>query len=81
MKDHLGHGSNPGAHSHKISALPRGMVVEKHVSGVGRTAAGQIDKRVGNVWQKVTSGKRRAVAERLAQLTRVDNPNALVRVR
>lgn len=81
MKDALGHGSNPGTHSHKISSIPRRLTVEKMVTSAGRTPSGQRDKRVGTVWQKVATGKRRAVAERLAQLARVDNPNSLVRIR
>jgi len=36
---------------------------------------------VGRVWIKVAAGKRRAVAERLAQYARVDDADALVRVR
>jgi hypothetical protein len=36
---------------------------------------------VKQVWQKVSGGKRRAVAERIAQHQRVDNPNSVIRVR
>lgn len=53
--------------------------VEKHVGAV-KTAAGQRVTNT-NVWQKVASRKRRAVAERIAQFNRVDNPNNLMRVR
>lgn len=84
MKDALGHGSNGsgvGTHAQRIDALPRGVGVAKNDFKAARTAAGQVDKRVGQVWQKVVGGKRQAVAERLAQLQRVDNPNSIVRVR
>lgn len=80
MKDALGHGSNgSGAHSGKIETLPRHVRVEQYV-GPARTAAGQ---RVVNtsVWQRVSGTKRTAVAERIAQLQRVDNPNARTRFR
>lgn len=78
MKDALGHGSN-GLHSGGINAIPSRARVERY-AGPARTASGQ---RVANtsVWQKVTNVKRRAVAERIAQLQRVDNPNSRVRIR
>lgn len=76
MKDALGHGSNPkGTHASRIDSLPRGLRVEKH--RYEKTGA----KSVGQVWQKLAPPKRRAVAERLAQLARIDNPNHLIRVR
>lgn len=82
MKDALGHGSNGvGSHAEPINRLPRGVGVVKNDFKAARTAAGQVDKRVGQVWQKTTGGKRTAVAERLAQLQRIDNPNSIVRVR
>lgn len=82
MKDALGHGSNGvGTHAQRIDALPRGVGVAKNDFKAARTAAGQVDKRVGQVWQKVVGGKRQAVAERLAQLQRIDNPNSLVRIK
>jgi len=37
--------------------------------------------KVGRVWIKVASGRRRAVAARIAQFARIDDRNALVRVR
>ena len=37
--------------------------------------------KVGRVWIKVASGRRRAVAERIAQFARIDDRNALVQVR
>lgn len=82
MKDALGHGSDGvGLHAQPIHRLPRGLGVAKTDFKAARTAAGQVDKRVGQVWQKVTGGKRRAVAERVAQLQRIDNPNSIVRVK
>lgn len=85
MKDALGHGSNQrgdvAAHSQAINKLPRGLRVEKQITTPVRTAAGQIRHDVGSVWQKVATGKRRAVAERIAQLSRVDNPDSRIRVR
>lgn len=82
MKDALGHGSNPhGTHAEAIRKLPRGMTVSKNDFKPVRTAAGQIDTRIKQVWQKVAAPKRRATAERIAMLQRVDNPNAIVRVR
>jgi hypothetical protein len=78
MKDPLGHGSNGrGA----FNAPTHQLKVEKHIAFSARTAAGQRVTTTGNVWQKVVSGKRRAVAERIAQNTRVDNPNSLVRIK
>ena len=81
MKDALGHGSNgnAGVHAAPIKSLPRGMRVEKQMATV-RTAAGQRVTNV-NAWQKVASGRRQAVAERIAQNMRVDNPNSRIRVR
>lgn len=81
MKDAMGHGSNSkGTHSSGISRLPR-LRVEKQIAAFGRTAAGQRNTSVGAVWQKVAGGKRRAVAERIAQYARIDNPDARVRIR
>jgi hypothetical protein len=78
MKDPLGHGSNGrGA----FKAPTHGYKVEKHIAFGTRTAAGQRVTTSGNVWGKVATGKRRAVAERIAQNARVDNPNSLVRIR
>jgi hypothetical protein len=78
MKDPLGHGSNGrGAFRPALHQLK----VEKHIAFHGRTAAGQAVTTTGNIWQKVASGKRRAVAERIAQNARVDNPNALIRIK
>ena len=78
MKDPLGHGSDGrGA----FKAPTHQLKVEKHVAFHGQTAAGQVVTTTGNIWQKVASGKRRAVAEKLAQFQRVDNPNARVRIR
>jgi hypothetical protein len=37
--------------------------------------------KVGRVWQTIARHKRRAVAERLAQYARVDDADALVRIR
>ena len=37
--------------------------------------------KVGRVWIKVASARRRAVSERIAQFARIDDCNALVRVR
>jgi hypothetical protein len=82
MKDAQGHGSNPhGSHAEAIRKLPRGMSVQRNDFKPVRTAAGQVDTRVKQVWQKVSGGKRRAVAERIAQHQRVDNPNSVIRVR
>lgn len=81
MKDARGHGSNgKGLHAQAVNSLPRGLRVEKQ-GAAARTAAGQRVTTVGNVWQKVASGKRQAVAERIAQNMRVDNPNSRIRVR
>jgi hypothetical protein len=82
MKDALGHGSNGynGAHAQAMNKLPTLMRVQKEM-GLLRTAAGQRDTRGGTVWENVTTPKRRAVAERQAQLQRVDNPNARIRLR
>ena len=80
MKDALGHGSNGGTHSARIRDLPRGLHVEKQAP-LARTAAGQRVTSVGNVWQKVSTNKRQAVAERIAQNMRVDNPNSRIRIR
>jgi hypothetical protein len=84
MKDALGHGSEPRgimtAHQTGVRKAV-GLKVERHVAFGGVTAAGQRVTTTGNIWQKVAAGKRRAVAERIAQNTRVDNPNSIVRVR
>ncbi len=79
MKDPLGHGSD-GRGAFKSPGTAQ-IKVEKHVAFHGTTAAGQKVTTTGNIWQKVSSGKRRAVAEKIAQGTRVDNPNSLVRLR
>lgn len=86
MKDAQGHGSDP--HGLKVvhqtgvrRAVGPKLKVEKHVAYAGRTAAGQRVTTTGNVWQKVSSPKRRAVAERIAMNVRVDNPNSLIRIR
>jgi len=77
MKDPLGHGSNGrGA----FKAPTHQFMVEKHIAFHGQTAAGQKVTTTGNIWQKVGGG-RRAVAEKLAQFARVDNPNSRVRIR
>lgn len=86
MKDALGHGSNGnggnvGAHAQAINKLPGGMAVQRNDFQQARTAQGQVDTRIKQVWQNVAKGKRQAVAERIAQHQRVDNPNSLVRVR
>lgn len=83
MKDALGHGSDGhGVHGAELlRRLPRGMSVQRNDLKSARTAAGQIDTRVKQIWQKVAAPKRRAVAERIAQYQRVDNPNSIVRVR
>jgi hypothetical protein len=84
MKDALGHGSNPhGAHAEAINRLPRSgkLTVSKNDFKQARTAQGQVDTRIKQVWQKVSGPKRRAVAERIAQHQRVDNPNSLMRLR
>lgn len=84
MKDAQGHGSDPHgltvAHQTAVRKAV-GMKVDKHVAYVGRTAAGQRVVTTGNVWQKIAGPKRRAVAERIAQNARVDNPNSLIRIR
>lgn len=78
MKDPLGHGSNgkgafgPAKHQFKV---------EKHIAFHGLTAAGQKVTTTGNIWQKVGVSRRRAVAEKLAQFERVDNPNSRVRIK
>ena len=77
MKDPLGHGSNgrgafkPAAHQFQV---------EKHIGFHALTAAGQKVTTTGNVWAKVGGG-RRAVAEKIAQFQRIDNPNARMRIR
>jgi len=77
VKDPLGHGSNGrGA----FKSPKHQFKVEKHIAFHGTTAAGQKVTTTGNVWQKVGSG-RRAVAEKIAQFARVDNPNSRVRIR
>lgn len=87
MKDPLGHGSNgkgafgKAAHQAGVHAAVRGYRVDKHIAFVGRTAAGQKITTTGNVWQKVASGKRRAVAEKIAMGARIDNPNSLIRIK
>jgi hypothetical protein len=84
MKDALGHGSNAkgvGAHAEPINKLPRGVGVQRNDFKQARTAAGQVDTRIKQVWNKVAQGKRTAVAERVAQLSRVDHKNSLFRVR
>lgn len=82
MKDALGHGSNPrGTHAEGIAKLRKRLSVEGLVSYAGRTAAGQRVTNVGAVWKKIASGKRRAVAERIAQNARVDNPDMRIRIR
>lgn len=82
MKDAKGHGSNPhGAHAQAIHRLPRGLSVQRNDFKQARTAQGQVDTRVKQIWQKVSGGKRRAVAERIAQHQRTDYPNSIIRVR
>ena len=79
MKDAKGHGSDPHglsyAHQTGVRKAVGGLKVEKHVAYGGRTAAGQRVVTTGNVWQKVSGPKRRAVAERIAMHARIDNPN------
>lgn len=78
MKDPLGHGSDGrGA----FKAPTHQLKVEKHIAFHGMTAAGQKVLTTGNIWQKVSSGKRRAVAESIARGQRIDNPNSLVRIK
>lgn len=78
MKDPLGHGSNGrGAFKSPTHQLK----VERHIAFNGKTAAGQKVTTTGNVWQKVASGKRRAVAEKIAMGARIDNPNSMIRIR
>lgn len=78
MKDPLGHGSDGrGAFRSPTHQLK----VEKHIAFHGQTAAGQKVTTSGNIWQKVASNKRRAVAERIAQGARIDNPNSIIRIR
>ncbi len=77
MKDPLGHGSNGrGAFRGPGTAQ---IKVEKHIAFHGQTAAGQKVTTTGNVWQKIGTSRRRAVAEKLAQFARVDDKNALTR--
>jgi hypothetical protein len=79
MKDPLGHGSDGrGAFKSPGSAQYK---VEKLRAGLARTAAGQVNHAVGNVWQKVGASTRQAVAEKLAQFARVDDKNARVRIK
>ncbi len=84
MKDAQGHGSEPRgitqAHQSGVRKAV-GLKVEKHAAFGVRTAAGQRVTTSGNVWAKVASGKRRAVAEKIAMGARIDNPNSLVRIR
>lgn len=78
MKDPLGHGSDgKGAFKQPTHQLK----VEKHIAFSGRTAAGQKVTTTGNIWQRVSSGKRRAVAESIARGARIDNPNSMVRIK
>jgi hypothetical protein len=78
MKDPLGHGSNGrGA----FKAPKHQFKVERHIAFHGETAAGQKVTTTGNIWEKVASGKRRAVAEKIAMGARIDNPNARVRIK
>jgi len=78
MKDPLGHGSNGrGA----FKAPKHQYKVERHIAFHGQTAAGQKVTTSGNVWGKVGASTRRAVAEKIAQFTRVDDKNARVRIR
>jgi hypothetical protein len=78
MKDPLGHGSDGkgafGRAAHQFK-------VEKHIGFHGLTAAGQKVTTTGNIWSKVGASRRQAVAEKLAQFTRVDDKNARVRIR
>lgn len=79
MKDPLGHGSN-GRGAFKQNPAHQ-LKVEKHIAFHGQTAAGQAVTTTGNIWQKIASGKRRAVAEKIAQNARIDNPNTLIRIK
>lgn len=74
---------NKGVHSQGIlSTIPNKYAAQLHAAFTGRTAAGQVNTNVGNVWQKVgKSGGSRARAESVARGLRVDNPDRLVRVR
>jgi hypothetical protein len=78
MKDPLGHGSNGrgafGAAKHQFK-------VEKHIAFGGRTAAGQKVTTTGNIWAKVGTSRRQAVAEKLAQFARTDDHNARMRIK
>lgn len=78
MKDPLGHGSD-GRGAFKKPA--HGLRVEKHIAFAGKTAAGQKVTTTGNVWERVSGPKRRAVAEKIAMGARVDNPNSMVRLK
>lgn len=78
MKDPLGHGSN-GRGAFKSAAHQ--FKVEKHIAFHGQTAAGQKVTTTGNIYQKIGSSNRRAVAEKIAQFARVDDKNALTRIK
>lgn len=88
MKDALGHGSNARdgdaaqalASGNKSAPVPvkPGMRVEVQRSFNGAPGGA---KSIGQVWQKVGTWKRRAVAEQMARYQRIDNPNSRVRIR
>lgn len=54
--------------------------VQKLVAPKGRTAAGQADKRIGEVWETIGTYKNRAVAERTWKHAQIDNPNGRIRL-
>lgn len=54
--------------------------VQKLVPVPIKTAAGQTDKRIGAVWETIATKKNKAVAERVAQHARVDNPDRQIRI-
>lgn len=54
--------------------------VQKLVRVRGRTAAGQVNKAIGAVWETIAVKANKAVAERIANHARIDNPNAQIRV-
>jgi hypothetical protein len=54
--------------------------VQKLVKVRGRTASGQVDQRVGAVWETIAVKGNKATAERIANHARIDNPNSQIRI-
>ena len=73
--------ANKGVHSQGIAKVPDKYSVRLHAAYFGRTAAGQVNTRIGNVWQNVgKKGASRARAESIARGLRIDNPDRIVKI-